>query len=143
MLLSSVIWWQTLLFFILMHFIQGFILTIVFQPAHVMPTSEYPLPDKDGNMENSWAIHQMHTTTNFSPGSKIFSWYVGGLNYQVEHHLFPNICHVHYKRISSIVKETAKEFGVPYYVKRNFILALASHYKMLRMLGRGDDLIKA
>jgi linoleoyl-CoA desaturase len=135
---SEAVWWKTLIFFIMLHFVQGFILTIVFQPAHVMPTSEYPIPDSEGNIENNWAIHQLLTTSDYSPGSKIFSWYIGGLNYQVEHHLFPNICHVHYRKISEIVKKTAREYGLPYHVQSNFLMALINHAKMLRDLGRND-----
>ncbi|MCB8998441.1 MAG: acyl-CoA desaturase [Bacteroidales bacterium] len=138
LIFSGVAWWQTILFFVIMHFLQGFILTIVFQPAHVMPESSYPLPDENGNLENNWAIHQMLTTNNFSPKSRIFSWYVGGLNYQIEHHLFPNICHIHYKKISGLVRDTAKEYGIPYNVQKNFILALINHGKMLKMLGTRD-----
>ena len=138
LIFSEVFWWQTLIFFTAMHFIQGFILTIVFQPAHVMPTSNYPLPDKKGNLENDWAIHQLLTTTDFAPKSFIFSWYIGGLNYQIEHHLFPNICHVHYKKLSELVKQTAKEHGIPYNVQKNFVLALYNHGRMLKKLGRND-----
>ena len=138
MISSGIPWWQTLLFIVIMHFVQGFILTVVFQPAHVMPDSDYPLPDDKGNMENSWAISQLLTTTNFAPKSRIFSWYVGGLNFQIEHHLFPNICHVHYKKLSEIVKRTAEEFGFPYHVQRTFIAALVSHGRMLRKLGQGE-----
>lgn len=135
---SPIVWWQTIIFFTVMHFLQGFILTIVFQPAHVMPTSDYPIPDSNGNLENNWAIHQLLTTSDFSPKSRIFSWYVGGLNYQIEHHLFPNICHVHYKKISKLVKQTAQEHGIPYNVQKNFILALINHGKMLKRLGKYD-----
>ena len=131
-----VAWWVVLIGFCLMHYITGLSLGLVFQPAHVMPTSEYPIPDDNGSMENNWAVHQLFTTTNFAPGSKIFSWFIGGLNYQIEHHLFPNICHVHYKRISRIVKETTKEYGLPYYSQKNFALALVQHGKMLRELGK-------
>ena len=112
-----------------------FILAIIFQPAHVIEGTEYPEPDQDNKIENNWAVHQLHTTTNFSNKSRIFSWYVGGLNYQVEHHLFPNICHVHYRKISSIVKETATEFGFPYKSVRTFYDALHSHMRMLKNLG--------
>jgi linoleoyl-CoA desaturase len=136
---SPAAWWLTLLFFIFMHMIQGFVLTIVFQPAHVMPSSEYPLPDETGNMENSWALHQIYTTTNFSPGSRIFSWYIGGLNYQIEHHLFPNICHVHYRNISPIVRNTIMTYGAPYHVKKTFIDALKGHYEMLWKLGKNPN----
>src|SRR5690606_26213854 len=106
-------WWQILIGILMMHYIAGFILAIIFQPAHVSEGTEYPLPDENGSMENNWAIHQLLTTTNFANNSRAFSWYVGGLNFQVEHHLFPNICHVHYRNISPIVKQTAEEFGIP------------------------------
>ena len=131
-------WWQILIGFFVMHYITGLSLGLIFQPAHVMPTSEYPLPDDKGNIENNWAVHQLFTTTNFSPKSRLFSWFIGGLNYQIEHHLFPNICHVHYKRLSKIVKETTKEFNLPYYSQKNFVMALVNHGKMLRNLGRYD-----
>ena len=87
-------------------------------------------------MENDWAVHQLYTTADFAPKSRLFSWYVGGLNFQVEHHLFPNICHVHYKKIAKIVEETAKEFNFPYHTQPTFVSALWSHSKMLWRLGR-------
>ncbi len=127
---------QVFLGFFIMHYIAGFILAIIFQPAHVIEGTEYPVPDLSGNLENSWAVHQMHTTTNFGHREKLFSWYVGGLNYQVEHHLFPNICHVHYRKISTIVKNTAEEFGLPYKSKDTFMEALVAHGKILKELGR-------
>ncbi len=136
LVLIPVSWWIVLIGFFIMHFITGLSLGLIFQPAHVMPTAEYPIPDDTGNIENNWAVHQLFTTTNFSPKSRIFSWYVGGLNYQIEHHLFPNICHVHYKRISKIVRETADEYGLPYNSEKNFISAIVSHAKMLKSLGR-------
>ena len=72
-------------------------------------------------MDNSWAIHQLYTTTNFANNSRLFSWYVGGLNFQVEHHLFPGVCHVHYRKISKIVRDTAKEFNLPYNAEPTFV----------------------
>ncbi len=129
-------WWQLLIGFFIMHFITGFILAIIFQPAHVTEGIEYPVPDKDGNLENNWAIHQLHTTTNFGHKHKLFSWYVGCLNYQIEHHLFPNICHVHYRKIAPIVEETTKDFGLPYKSKKTFLEAVAAHARMLKELGK-------
>lgn len=128
--------WQIFAGFFLMHYIAGFILAIIFQPAHVIDGTEYPVPDMKGNLENSWAVHQMHTTTNFGHREKLFSWYVGGLNYQVEHHLFPTVCHVHYSKISAIVKQTAEEFGLPYKSKDTFAQALVAHGKLLKALGK-------
>jgi linoleoyl-CoA desaturase len=135
-LVLPVAWWQVLIGFVALHYVSGFILAIIFQPAHVIDGTEYPLPDEDGKMENTWAIHQLHTTTNFANKSRLFSWYVGGLNFQVEHHLFPNICHVHYRKISAIVKETALEFGLPYKAAPTFLDALVGHAKLLKELGK-------
>lgn len=122
--------------FLLMHYVAGFILAIIFQPAHVVDGSHFELPDANGNMMNSWAIHQMKTTTNFAQEAKLFSWYVGGLNYQVEHHLFPNVCHVHYKNLAPILKATAAEYNVPYLSKPTFRKALKSHFNLLKELGQ-------
>jgi len=127
--------WVILVSFVFMHLIAGFILSCIFQPAHVIPTSHFPLPDENGMMENSWAVHQLNTTSNFAPNNTILSWYVGGLNYQVEHHLFPNVCHVHYKKIAPIVEQTAKEFGLPYYSAPTFMAALIAHGKTLKAFG--------
>jgi linoleoyl-CoA desaturase len=129
-------WYWIVTGFLTMHFVSGFILSIIFQTAHVMPTSDYPLPDKQGNISNNWAIHQLMTTSDYSPKSRIFSWFIGGLNFQVVHHLFPNISHVHYKGLSVLVKATAEKYNLPYHVQPNFVMALLNHGKMLRMLGR-------
>jgi linoleoyl-CoA desaturase len=136
MMLLPISWWQWFIGFFAMHYVAGFILAIIFQPAHVIDGTEYPEPDDHGNLENNWAIHQMKTTTNFANKNRILSWYVGGLNYQVEHHLFPNVCHVHYRKLSEIVKNTAEEFGVPYKQQETFIGALKAHAKLLKELGK-------
>jgi linoleoyl-CoA desaturase len=127
-------WWHILLGWFCMHFVGGLTLACIFQPAHVMPTSEYPLPDKDSTVEGDWTIHQMMTTSNFAPNNLVLSWFVGGLNYQVEHHLFPNMSHVHHREVSKIVRKTAKEYNVPYHSKKTFIGALVCHAKMLHSL---------
>jgi len=129
-------WYWILLAFVAMHFTCGVILGIVFQTAHVVTKTAFPLPDENGNIENNWAIHQLATTADFAPKSSLLSWLIGGLNYQVEHHLFPNISHVHYKQISKIVKESAQKFGLPYHVHPTFLSAIWSHARMLKFLGR-------
>ncbi|CAN5652350.1 acyl-CoA desaturase [soil metagenome] len=126
--------------FILMHFIAGIILTVVFQLAHTVEGTDHPMPDENGNIENSWAIHQMNTTKNFSRKNKWISWYVGGLNFQIEHHLFTRICHVHYPKIAPIVKKTAEEFGIPYMENENFFVAIKSHFAVLQKFGKLPDL---
>lgn len=131
-------WYQVLLGYFIMHFICGVFLAFIFQPAHVIEDTSFFTTDDQGSVENNWAIHQMKTTANFANGSRLFSWFVGGLNYQIEHHLFPNICHVHYRRIAKIVKETAKEYNVPYRHHRTFFTALKSHFSLLNQLGTGS-----
>ena len=138
--LTDLLWWQVVVGFFIMHYIAGFILAIIFQPAHVIDGTEYPEPDTQGNLEDVWAIHQLRTTTNFANNNRILSWYVGGLNYQVEHHLFPHVCHVHYRSISKIVKATAEEYGLPYKSEPTFISALVSHAKLLKELGSAPEL---
>lgn len=141
-LFTSLAWWQIGLGLFIMHYLAGFILAIIFQPAHVIEGTEYPLPNEDHTLETNWAIHQLLTTTNFGNRSRWFSWYVGGLNFQIEHHLFPNICHVHYRKIATIVKDTALEFGLPYKSAKTFIGALAGHGRLLRQLGKKPMLAK-
>jgi linoleoyl-CoA desaturase len=135
LVLLPVTWWQVLIGFLTMHYIAGFILAIIFQPAHVIEGTEYPVADDGGNLENNWAIHQLYTTTNFGHKNRLLSWYVGGLNYQVEHHLFPNVCHVHYRALAPIVEQTAKEFGLPYKSKETFLEAVIAHGKLMKELG--------
>lgn len=127
---------QVFLGFFVTHYVAGFILAIVFQPAHVHADSEFPMPDDELNLENNFTVHQILTTKNFATNSRFFSWYVGGLNYQIEHHLYPNICHVHYRHIAPIVKQTALEYGLPYYEDSTFAKALLEHAKSLKEFGQ-------
>lgn len=122
--------------FLLMHLVAGITLSVVFQLAHTVEGTEFPLPNEKGIIENEWAVHQLLTTVNFSTDNKFLSWYVGGLNFQIEHHLFPKICHVHYKEIAPIVKQTAEEFGVPYMENKKFKDALSAHLALLHKFGR-------
>jgi linoleoyl-CoA desaturase len=131
-------WYVTLGGFFAMHFVGGLILGMVFQAAHIMEVCDFPLPDADGKMGDGWLVHQLRTTTNFAPDNHIVNWYVGGLNFQVEHHLFPRICHVHYPQIAPIVRDTCREFGVPYNSIPTFTGAVLGHGSMLRELGRRD-----
>jgi linoleoyl-CoA desaturase len=134
-------WITNVLGFLLMQFICGLILAMIFQPAHVVPTSTFPMPNNSGVVEADWAVSQLYNTANFAPKAKLFSWYVGGLNYQVEHHLFPSICHIHYNKISKIVEQTAKEFQLPYHSYQTFLDALSEHTRMLKELGKPNPVL--
>jgi linoleoyl-CoA desaturase len=131
---------QFIVGYFLMHFIAGIVLTTIFQLAHTVEETSHPLPNKNNTIENDWAIHQLNTTVNFSRGNKFISWYLGGLNFQVEHHLFPAICHVHYPKIAPIVKATAEEYGIPYLENKTFGLALRSHVRTLKRFGEMPSL---
>ena len=134
-LVFNIVWWKVLISFIVMHYTAGLILSLVFQLAHIMDEADMPLPDKKGNMKNSWAIHQLNTTVNFAANNKLVNWFTGGLNHQVEHHIFPNISHVHYDKIAEIVKKTANEFNLPYNEFKTTKDALTAHFKYLRYMG--------
>jgi len=137
-ILLPISWYLTVTFFLIMHFITGFILGSIFQSAHVVPESDYGTPNAAGKVDDSWAVHQLKNTSNFATGNPVVTWLIGGLNFQTEHHLFPNVCHVHYKNISKIVKETTKEFGIPYHVEPSFFKAMWNHGVMLYRLGKYD-----
>jgi len=135
-LVLPVAWYWVVAGFLLMHFTGGLILATVFQSAHVVPSSEFPLPAENNEMNHNWVVHQLYTTCDFSPDSKIFTWLVGGLNFQVIHHLFPNISHIHYKKLAPIVQSTAQKYGLPYFVNPTFYKAVKEHFRMLKILGR-------
>ena len=117
-------------------FVLGLVLSVVFQLAHVVEESSFPMPNREtGNMEAAWAIHQIQTTVDFSRGSRVAGWLLGGLNYQVEHHLFPRICHVNYPAMSKIVEETCRDYGIRYNVHPSFWAGLGSHYRWLKRMG--------
>jgi len=128
-------WWQSALCIIAAQMVAGFTLALVFQLAHVVEGPVTPLVDEQGAAHRTWAEHQMLTTSNFSRGSAMAQFICGGLNHQIEHHLFPRICHIHYPAIAPIVEQTAKEFGLPYLEHETFWGATKSHYRMLKFLG--------
>lgn len=130
-------WGQIVVGFLMMHAICGLILALIFQPAHVIEETEFFKTDDRGSVESNWAIHQLRTTSNFAADNRVFSWLVGGLNHQVEHHLFPHICHVHYRHIAKIVKATAIEYDVTYHEHPTFFSAVKSHFSLLNDLGTG------
>jgi linoleoyl-CoA desaturase len=128
--------WNVLLIYLTASFVLGVVLSIVFQLAHCVEEASFPLPAKDtGRIESAWAAHQVETTVDFARENRLLSWYVGGLNYQIEHHLFPRICHVHYPAISKLVEETCAEFGLRYRAHRTVLASLMSHFRQLRRMG--------
>lgn len=129
-------WWTILTGFFIMHMVEGITLAVVFQLAHTVEGPEFPTPAQDGSIENGWVIHQLKTTANFARKSFLVNFFAGGLNFQIEHHIFPKICHIHYKAISDIVKKTTEEYKLPYIENRTFFEAIVSHVRLLKRLGR-------
>jgi linoleoyl-CoA desaturase len=129
-------WLQTLIGFTIITFVCGLFISVVFQLAHMVEGTQFPLPDEQSHrIKQEWAIHQLSTTANFATDNKIMSWLLGGLNFQIEHHLFPRISHIHYPNISKFVKETCKEYNIEYIEYSSLLKALYSHLFHIRRLG--------
>ena len=135
-------WWSVLVLYGVASFVQGLTLSVVFQMAHCVEEADFPQPvPESGCIESSWAVHQVQTTVDFAPRNRFLTWFVGGLNFQIEHHLFPHICHVHYRNLAPIVRNACREFGLRYAVTRNFWAAVASHFRWLRRMGRAEPVM--
>lgn len=128
--------WYVIGLYVLVSFVEGITLSVVFQLAHCVEEAEFPMPiDDQGHMEASFAVHQVATTVDFSTHNPLVTWYTGGLNHQIEHHLFPHICHIHYPALAKMVERTCRKFGLRYGVNNSLFGAIASHYRWLRQMG--------
>ena len=136
--------WVVLLVYLGASWLQGLVLSAVFQLAHCVEEAAFPLPVPDTRrIESAWARHQVETTVDFARGSRLLCWCVGGLNFQIEHHLFPRICHVNYPALSKLVEATCREFGVKYTDQPTLRAGLASHFRWLRRMGSADSPLAA
>ncbi len=132
-------WSSWLIGFITICCFAGFVLSIVFQLAHTVEHTEFPVADFDENkLPDEYAAHQIKTTANFANKNKLVSWLVGGLNFQIEHHLFPKISHIHYPAISNIIKKVCVEYQLHYIEYPTTRKAIAAHFRFLRHMGRAD-----
>ena len=131
-------WQYWLVCFIFLHIGLGFTLSVVFQLAHVVEETEFEFTDgnSDKQIESEWAVHQVKTTANFSVGNKVISWFAGGLNYQIEHHLFPRISHIHYPAISKLVQAECLSCQLPYNSIPTMRAAIASHFRFIKLMGK-------
>lgn len=137
-------WWVVLLFYAAASWVQGVVLSVVFQLAHCVEEAAFPMPREDtGRMESAWALHQFETTVDFARRNQPLSWLIGGLNFQIEHHLFPRICHVNYPALSKLVKDTCREYDVTYTEHPTIGAGLASHFRWLRRMGMRETGIRS
>lgn len=131
--------WQVLVMFLIASWVLGALLATVFQLAHCVEEADFTTLDalREGE-PRSWAAHQVETTVDFCTTNPILNWYLGGLNFQVEHHLFPKVCHVHYPRLAEVVRRTCKEHGVRHTTQPTLRAALGSHARWLKKMGRPE-----
>jgi linoleoyl-CoA desaturase len=131
-----------LIFYLAATYVQGLVLSVVFQLAHCVEEAEFPMPREDtGRMEAAWAAHQVQTTVDFARDNRLLSWFTGGLNFQIEHHLFPQVCHVNYPKLAELVESTCREFGLRYAEHRTFLAGVVSHFRWLRRMGMKDSVL--
>ena len=129
--------WAVLACYLIAALVAGIVLSVVFQMAHCVGEAEFPMPaESTGRVARAWAVHQVETTVDFARRSRVASWLLGGLNFQIEHHLFPRICHINYPAMASLVEETCREFGIRYAEHRSFRAGLVSHFRWLRQMGK-------
>lgn len=130
-------WWSVVSLFLLTATILGVLLSVVFQLAHCLEEAAFAKRPSPGQaMERDWATHQVESTVDFARHNRVLTWFIGGLNFQIEHHLFPRVCHTHYPALSGIVERICRTHGVRYTAHLSASAALRSHYRWLRQLGR-------
>jgi linoleoyl-CoA desaturase len=132
--------WVVVLFYVITIAVTGVVLAVVFQLAHAVEEADFPVPQPGfGRIRRPWAIHQVETTVDFARGNRLVSWLVGGLNFQIEHHLFPTLSHLDYPAIAGVVEQTCRDFGVPYTANPTFGAAVASHFRWLKRMGAAES----
>ena len=129
-------WVSWIIGFLIITFTTGLVISVVFQLAHVVEVTQFhSAHTEEEKVKQEWAIHQIESTANFATSSKSLYWFLGGLNFQIEHHLFPRVSHIHYPAISRLVKEACRESNVVYHEYTSMFRAIASHLLHLRRLG--------
>jgi linoleoyl-CoA desaturase len=127
--------WQVAVAYALTSFVLGVTLSVAFQLAHCVSDADFPEIPSNGSFDRDWAVHQIRTTVDFAPRNRLVTWYLGGLNFQVVHHLFPHVCHLHYPTLSRIVDETCRAHGLQYHSHPTLRAALGSHARWLKQMG--------
>ena len=132
---TQVGWWLALVWLVLMYYFMSLFITVVFQLAHVLENTSM-VSHENFKVESHWAVHQLETTSNFAMKNPVWTWLLWGLNFQVEHHLFPHISHVHYAKISKIVQQVCLQYWIPYHSYATVTRAFVSHIKFIKHMGR-------
>jgi linoleoyl-CoA desaturase len=126
-------WWVVVASYLGVMMVVGLVTSVVFQLAHTVEETEHPASSEDVHAE--WVIHQIRTTADFARQNPLLTWYLGGLNFQVIHHLFPRISHVHYPQVARVVAQVCSDYQVNYQAHRSVFSAIRSHFRLLRSMG--------
>lgn len=140
LLLLPITWWQFAVGFLTLHVTSGLILSLVFQLSHVIEGPVQCAAADRPTISDAWFVHEMKTTADFARSNRLLCWYVGGLNFQIEHHLFPKVCSIHYPAICHIVQDVAEAHGVPYHHHPTLFGAIRSHWRTLKRFGDPEAL---
>ncbi len=131
-----------LIAYLVVAFVLGLVLSLVFQLAHCVEETKFSQSiGAESPFPLGWEAHQIEATANFACHCRWLTWFVGGLNHQIEHHLFPRVSHVHYPGLAPLVEEVCRRHGVRYSVNESLWDAVWSHYLFLRRLGREGVLL--
>jgi linoleoyl-CoA desaturase len=130
-------WWAVVAFYLGVMMVVGLVTSVVFQLAHIVEETEHPASLEDVHAE--WVVHQIRTTADFARQNRLLTWYLGGLNFQVIHHLFPRICHVHYPQVARVVAQVCNEHQINYQAHPSVYAAIRSHFRFLRLMGRPQE----
>ena len=129
-------WWIVLAGYTSSAMLGSLVIATTFQLAHCVEEADFTSPAELAASRRLWAVHEVETTVDFCPRNRVLTWLLGGLNFQIEHHLFPRVPHTHYPRIAEIVRRHAAEHGVRYTAQPSLRAALGSHQRHVRTLGR-------
>jgi len=129
-------WWLAVGGYLALAMILGLVTATTFQLAHCVEEADFVAPSDLAGRRRPWAVHEVETTVNFCPRNRVLTWALGGLNYQIEHHLFPRVPHTHYPRIAEIVARNCERHGIRHTSQPTLRAALRSHHRHLRALGR-------
>jgi linoleoyl-CoA desaturase len=129
-------WWGVLAAYVGFAMITSLIMATTFQLAHCVEEASFASADELRAERRIWAVHEVETTVDFCPSNPVLTWMLGGLNFQIEHHLFPKVPHTHYPKIAEIVRRNCAKHGVRYSSHSSLGRALRSHFLHLRTMGR-------
>lgn len=127
-------WWQVLATYLVSIAISGSLILLVLVVPHINEDAALYESDYSIRNQNDWVLHQIHSTVDSSVNSQLLNWFTGGLNTHLVHHLFPNICHVHYLQLTRLIKQMLCEQGIKY-KKKTFASSIIDHFKYLKLMG--------